>query len=96
MEQLLEEIKKLEESNKDITQKTLLSKEELNQLIQKKKEIDNNIILIDDLHVNYTNCISNLKNQIVSSPEKMQTVLEQTQNSIDLLTKEISDNEKNI
>lgn len=94
VEQLLEEIKKLEESNKDITQKTLLSKEELIQLIQKKKEIDNNIILIDDLHVNYTNCISNLKNQIVSSPEKMQTVLEQTQNSIDLLTKEISDNEK--
>ena len=46
------------------------------------------------MHVNYTNCISNLKNQIVSSPEKMQTVLEQTQNSIDLLTKEISDNEK--
>lgn len=93
VEKLLEEIKQLEETNKDITQKMLLSKEELNQLVQKKKEIENNITLIDDLHVNYSNCISSLKNQIVSSPEKMQTVLEQTQTSIELLIKEISDNE---
>lgn len=82
-------IKEYENETKENSQKILLAKEELKQLTQKGIQLDQNITVIDDLHVNYSNSISNIEKQIISSPEKMMTVLDESEKSIALLNQGI-------
>ena len=93
-ERIENNIMNYENETKENNQKILLAREELEQLKQKGMQIDQSINVIDDLHVNYSNSISNLEKQIVSSPEKMLTVLDESEKANDLLNQGIQSQEE--
>lgn len=86
-------IAELKKDKNGIDSQITIKDEEVNKLNDTIKEYNDKISIIDQMQNTYLNSIRSLKSQIVSSPGKMQSVLNETQNQIDLLNKEINEKE---